>query len=342
MRGTKVLEIRQEGYGSLFSTRQGALLFRNKKGEESSYPLFEKEIGAVILKTGGLTSVGALATCSFFGIPVIVTTLRGNPVGLLRSLDDDSYVQTRISQYEATKTNLGTEIARNLIVAKAEGYDQVLRKYGLKPIGFISDEVNAIQAEDNQTLRRKLMSYESKFSRQYFSQIFGLFDERVRPQGRSTFRAYDGLNNVFNLAYSVLRWKVTIAIVKAHLEPYLGFLHSLQYGKPSLILDFMEIFRFLVDDLIISFCKELKPSSFAFKKEKHGTKQAKRQYLNKLMERAFTEKLNALFQSFVEIPRVNVGKKQEVETLINEEALLLAKYLRGERKEWVPRIASLM
>jgi hypothetical protein len=59
------------------------------------------------------------------------------------------------------------------------------------------------------------------------------------------------------------------------------------------------------------------------------------------MERAFTEKLHALFQSFVEMPRVNIGKKQEVETLINEEALLLAKYFRGEHKEWILRIANL-
>jgi len=33
-----------------------------------------------------------------------------------------------------------------------------------------------------------------------------------------------------------------------------------------------------------------------------------------------------------------VGKRQTVETLINEEALLLAKFLRDERKTWIPRI----
>jgi CRISPR-associated protein Cas1 len=217
----------------------------------------------------------------------------------------------------------------------------VLRKHGLKTVGFIRDEVNAIQAEDTQTLRRTLMSYESKYSKRYFDQIFKMFDESIRPQGRSTFMAYDGLNNTFNLGYTTLRWKCEIAIVLAHLESHLGFLHSLQYSKPSLVLDFMEIYRYLVDDLIISFCTELKPSSFAFKKEKHGTKQGKRQYLNKEIERAFTLKLNELFRGTVSVPRMNVGKKQEVERLINEEALLLAKYLRGERKEWIPRTAKL-
>jgi hypothetical protein len=39
------------------------------------------------------------------------------------------------------------------------------------------------------------------------------------------------------------------------------------------------------------------------------------------------------FESTIEIPRIRNGKKQTFETLINEEALLLAKYLRNERKE---------
>jgi len=35
-----------------------------------------------------------------------------------------------------------------------------------------------------------------------------------------------------------------------------------------------------------------------------------------------------------------MGDQQEIETLINEEALLLAKYLRNEIETWKPRIAS--
>lgn len=33
------------------------------------------------------------------------------------------------------------------------------------------------------------------------------------------------------------------------------------------------------------------------------------------------------------------GNKQTLRTLINEEALLMAKYLRGERNFWVPQTA---
>jgi len=43
----------------------------------------------------------------------------------------------------------------------------------------------------------------------------------------------------------------------------------------------------------------------------------------------------------VEVPRIRVGKKQTIETLINEEAFLLAKFLRDERENWTPRIAGI-
>jgi len=48
--------------------------------------------------------------------------------------------------------------------------------------------------------------------------------------------------------------------------------------------------------------------------------------------------LNKHFESKVDVPRIRRGKRQEIETLINEEALLFAMFLRSERKSWKPRI----
>jgi len=36
-----------------------------------------------------------------------------------------------------------------------------------------------------------------------------------------------------------------------------------------------------------------------------------------------------------------MDQEQEIETLIGEEALLFAEYLRGERPKWTPRIVEL-
>jgi hypothetical protein len=56
--------------------------------------------------------------------------------------------------------------------------------------------------------------------------------------------------------------------------------------------------------------------------------------------RELTGQLNRYFESQVNIPRIKRGKKQEIETLINEEALLFAEFLRNETKSWRPRIAE--
>ena len=140
----------------------------------------------------------------------------------------------------------------------------------------------------------------------------------------------------------MLSWKVHRALIKAKLEPYLGFLHSVQHGKPSLVCDFMELYRYLIDDFLIEYCRNLTPKDFVIKSEDYSKKRkGKREYLNESLTNEFIKKLNAYFESTVEIPRIKVGKRQKLETLIDEEALLLAKYLRDERKSWVPRIAKL-
>ena len=36
-----------------------------------------------------------------------------------------------------------------------------------------------------------------------------------------------------------------------------------------------------------------------------------------------------------------MGDQQEIETLINEEAFLLARYIREEKASWIPRVTEL-
>jgi CRISPR/Cas system-associated endonuclease Cas1 len=117
------------------------------------------------------------------------------------------------------------------------------------------------------------------------------------------------------------------------------FLHSEQFGKPSLVCDFKGIHRCLIDDFVIQYCEKLSGRNFTFKTEKaSGRKKGKREYLNDAETKDFTKKLNDYFEAVVEIPRIKVGERQTIETLINEEALLFAKYMRDEKKDWIPRI----
>ena len=99
------------------------------------------------------------------------------------------------------------------------------------------------------------------------------------------------------------------------------------------------MYRHLMDDFLIQYCQKLKAKDFIVKTEDLArNKKGKRVYLNDSLTRDLMKQLDKFFESMVEIPRIRVGKKQTVETLINEEALLLAKFLRRERKDWKPRI----
>ncbi len=236
-----------------------------------------------------------------------------------------------------------SEIAKKFVIGKIEGQNQVLKKYGLRRIDFsVIQTIKNLNVEDYQTLKRRLTGIEGKCSERYFDQLFELFQESIRPSCRKKFKAYDGLNNLFNLAYRILSSKVHVALIKANLEPYLGFLHGIQFGKPSLVCDFIELYRYLIDDFLVEYARNLKPKHFVIKAENFSSRRkGKRQYLNETMTNEFIKRLEVYFESKVEIPRIKVGKRQEIETLIDEEALLLAKYLRDEKKSWVPRIAIL-
>jgi CRISPR-associated protein Cas1 len=341
---TRTQKIFLDDSGSFLGRGEGCLVVRDKNKVEKKYPLFENEIGEVQIKSGNYISSGALATCAFWRIDVLILTARGNPIAVVKSLDDDSHVETRIAQYEAHKGDKGVAIAKQIVLGKIEGQNYILRKYGLKQHDFmrIKEAVNSVKSGDLSAIRNRLITIEGHATESYFKQIFQLIPEVFRPEKRRGFKAYDGVNNAFNLGYELLRWKVYRAITKAKLEPFLGFLHSEQVGKPSLVCDLMELYRFLIDDFLIQYCKSLRKKDFARKHEYYSSdRQGEREYLSKDSTRDFMRNLNAFFETTLNIPRVKHGNRQSIETLINEEALLLANYLRDERQSWNPRIASL-
>lgn len=259
---TKTEKLILDDYGSFLGVEKGCFVVKGKSGDEKRYPLFESEICEIQIRSGNMVSSGALATCGFWGIECLFLTQKGRPVAMLKSLDDDSHVKTRLCQYEALKDGRGLEIAKAFVKGKIEGQNNVLKKYGLKTDTSVKLKINAIETRELKTLRRKLMHIEGKFSQFYFNQIFQLTPEKIRPERRRGFKAYDGANNIFNLAYEFLAWKVHRALINAKLEPYLSFLHSEQFGKPSLVCDFQELYRHLVDDFLLRFCTRLVGKDF--------------------------------------------------------------------------------
>jgi CRISP-associated protein Cas1 len=354
-RDSKTLKIEMD-YGNYLGRDEGCFELKRKDGKIEKYPHYSKIIGECTLKSGSYVSVDALIDLALWNIDTFIVTKRNRVVAILKNLEDDSHVETRINQYKALENDKGIAIAKQFITSKIEGNNQVLKKYGLMidDIIRVKSQIESIESDSLDAFRRKLTAIESHNAQFYFKQIFGLIPEKIRPEKRTGYKSYDGINNVFNFGYYVLRCRIHKALINAKLEPYLGFLHTVQFGKPSLVCDFMEIYRFMIDNFLIQYYAQGHAEHKDLKATHRGTLQSKdfvmkydllsrhkigkREYLNDLDTRELMNGLSKCFETEVAIPRIKYGKRQTFETLINEEALLFAKYLRNERKDWIPRM----
>lgn len=112
-----------------------------------------------------------------------------------------------------------------------------------------------------------LRGLEGAAARAYFSAFAALLDPRLwQFPRRSRHPAKDAPNALLNLGYAFLEREVRSAIVALHLDPRLGFLHTSNGRKDSLVFDLMELFRQSVIDrfvLRLLRLKMLKPVDFS-------------------------------------------------------------------------------
>lgn len=110
---------------------------------------------------------------------------------------------------------------------------------------------NAIAPLDKTNSIDSLRGFEGAGSAAYFAS----FDRLIR-QANFSFNvrhrpATDPVNSLLNLGYTLLRHDIQSALNLVGFDPYLGYLHTERYGRPSLALDLMEEFRPLVVDAVV-------------------------------------------------------------------------------------------
>lgn len=74
--------------------------------------------------------------------------------------------------------------------------------------------------------------------------------DRFTFEGRSRQPARDPFNAFLNYAYGILYSEVEKACVIAGLDPFVGFVHSDNYNKKSLVFDIIENFRIYADRVV--------------------------------------------------------------------------------------------
>ena len=92
--------------------------------------------------------------------------------------------------------------------------------------------------------------YEGRGSALFFEGFRFGFVEDTGFRKRVRRPPTDPVNSVLSLVYTFLMNRVYSAVRVAGLDPYPGFLHTIDYGRYSLVLDLMEEFRTIIADTL--------------------------------------------------------------------------------------------
>lgn len=167
---------------------------------------------------------------------------------------------------------------------------------------------------------------------------FGSFNALIRAEGfqfttRNRRPPLDPVNALLSLGYALLRHDVQSAVNLVGFDPYLGYLHTERYGRPSLALDLMEEFRPLVVDAIVLSGlnrKVLAPQDFVTE-PLSGAVSLVPDGLRAFL-RLYEQKKQSKFKHPVLQTQCTYQEAFEIQ------ARLLAKYLMGETDKYPPLV----
>lgn len=320
-------------YGEYLGTEKFDFLI---KKEEQIHTRPFHSVKEISISSGNSVSTKALAWASIYGIKTLVTSQSGRPLGVLLPLNYDSHVKTRIKQYEAYSNEVGVQIAKSIAKAKIEAQASLLEKHQVdcnkrKQRSLV--KLEKLEANSADQIRTKIHSIEGHFGKFYFKELIELFPKNLQTRVRHSYKAVDITNNLFNLGYEILKWEVYKSVINAHLDPFLGFLHSIQHSKPSLVCDLQEPYRPLIDEFLIKFSKKLE------KKDLEANYQGSfpRIFLKHKISSQMIDELNSLLETKMVKQRTRkFGKSSRIKTIIREDIEQLASFARNETVQWYP------
>lgn len=123
-----------------------------------------------------------------------------------------------------------------------------------KKVQFLKEtiiKIENLQGETLEEIRGSLQGLEGSAGKQYWEIISLLLPEKYHFKERSKNPAQNEFNCLLNYAYGVLYQEVERACVIAGLDPYIGFVHTDNYNKPSLQFDLIENYRIWADETVL-------------------------------------------------------------------------------------------
>lgn len=215
-------------------------------------------------------------------------------------------------------TNMRTLLMRDTRDDRPKEVTKILTKIK----GMISKATNAKTID-------KLRGYEGMGSRYYFSKFDSILDDEFEFKKRTRRPPKDPINCMLSFGYTLLLNDVLSALYLVGFDPYIGFFHSNQYGKPALALDLMEEFRPIIVDSVIKTIVNKGMVSKGDFEEEYGTFKMKDSARNTFLEQ-YEQRLRREFTHPVFEYKISWRRAMELQ------ARLMAKIIIGEIKEYPP------
>ncbi|MBH8553477.1 type I-D CRISPR-associated endonuclease Cas1 [Nostocaceae cyanobacterium CENA357] len=330
--------------GTVYITQDDSFI---GKVDERLNVRFEKKtiLDVPLIKMDGLVIMGrasispaAIAELIDKKIPLSFLTNNGKYIARLEpEMNKNIFVRT--AQWKAAgESAQAVHITQGFVRGKLKNYRQTLlqsqRRYELNLNDNIAQLSNAIASLDQANSINTIRGYEGAGSAAYF----GCFNQLIRVDNfsfatRNRRPPTDPVNSLLSLGYSLLRHDIQGALNIVGFDPYLGYLHTERYGRPSLALDLMEEFRPLIVDAVVLTAinrRMLAPQDFIIE-PLSGAVSLTKEGLH-IFLRLYQEKKQDKFKHPV------MQKQLTYQESMETQARLLAKYLMGELDKYPPLV----
>ena len=250
--------------GTVYVTQEDSFI---GKTDERLHVRFEKTLllDVPLIKIEGLVVMGRATVSPALliellerKIPLTFLTRTGKYLGSLEPpLTKNIFI--RSAQWAAARDGgtKATHVVQGFVRGKLKNYRIALLRAqreheDIQLAAAITRLDNAIEPIERTANIDSLRGLEGAGSAAYF----GSFDRLIRAEGfsfesRRRRPPTDPVNALLSFGYSLLAHDIQSAVNIVGFDPYLGYLHTERYGRPSLALDLMEEFRPLVVDAMV-------------------------------------------------------------------------------------------
>lgn len=204
------------------------------------------------------------------GIDTTFLSSRGKLKGRLAPLASRNAF-LRVRQYERVRdVRFAAEVASAIVSGKIDNCSLVLARHQRNhPECELQLELSllarlSVKAAEKPTIDA-LRGIEGQAAAIYFKAFPRMLRRSMNFTRRTRRPPTDPINALLSFAYTLLYNEAIGALVSVGFDPYLGFLHSLDYGRCSLALDLIEELRAVVADrlvLNVTNLEVIKPGDF--------------------------------------------------------------------------------